>query len=68
VLRVLCNCPQAASDQLATAQQQGLTNEELSTIRVFQVRPPGGKAVLTFVTGTVQRQPPASSLHDDQAV
>lgn len=30
---------QAASEQMATAQQAGLTADELSTIRVFQVLP-----------------------------
>lgn len=30
-------CPQIASEQLATAQQAGLSADELSTIRVFQV-------------------------------
>jgi hypothetical protein len=34
----LCDPVQVASEQLATAQQEGLAADELSTIRVFQVR------------------------------
>lgn len=41
---------QAASEQMATAQQAGLTADELSTIRVFQVLPTWPAIVALAVT------------------